>query len=484
MIALLLAASLLTPQQVLAQSRVAFGSFAPGAYKVEEQQHIADGSTVAFERMWQGRDYVVTRHDGAFTSAYGSAEGTAWIQNANGIVTTRRGRSGFEDPYATAVAEPETSSTMHMIDAPAGEVAIEIDPRPGSTERLYYDATTYLLQRNEFDDADGKRAFTYSAYKKFFGRMVATHVAFTGAEAQDTWTSDVVSYDQIPASDARFAVPASRVVFDAGSQAVAVPADFTESGIIVRITIDGRGLDFILDSGASGIVIDDRDAHELGLNVTEQHSLYAFGHTTVGQAMVDDFAVGALHAHNVAVSVTPLEMPGGIGRKIVGLLGADFFASGRVTIDFGKKTVTLSSPDAPLAIDGWSRVPIEVTSLVPLAPVTFSGTAGKFIVDTGAFRTILYQHYFDKFPKPPGQDSNVAGNMMGVAGNPHAFKNYTFSTMEIGDLAFSGVDVSVIQGGSSIESNTFDGLLGRTFLENFAVIFDYADHALYLKSEL
>ena len=51
-------------------------------------------------------------------------------------------------------------------------------------------------------------------------------------------------------------------------------------------------------------------------------------------------------------------------------------------------------------------------------------------------------------------------------------------------MAFADIIVQVMDGGNAVEDVGADGLLGRTFLDNFSLIFDYADQTLYIKSEL
>ena len=76
-------------------------------------------------------------------------------------------------------------------------------------------------------------------------------------------------------SDAEVAVPGTLrevVVFPTGVNIVRLPARIERGRILVRVTINGRGLDFPLDSGASGIVIDRDVARSLGLELLGRRS--------------------------------------------------------------------------------------------------------------------------------------------------------------------------------------------------------------------
>jgi hypothetical protein len=240
-------------------------------------------------------------------------------------------------------------------------------------------------------------------------------------------------------------------------------------------------LDFLLDSGASESVIDAGVARELGLAVTEQGSYDFLGKITRGETMIDDLALGPIHARHFALDAIPLAL-GTEDRKIVGLLGGDFFASARIAVDFGKKTVTMLGPSVTLPADGWTQLPIQVTDFVPVTKAKLNGVDGTFIVDLGSFDSILFGHYFANFK--PNTRGDVQGQVSGISGVDHDYRSYTFSRIDIGDLAFAGMHVSVIDGGRDVDTVECDGLLGRTFWGDFAMIFDYAGETLYLKPEL
>jgi predicted aspartyl protease len=478
----LLLAALLTPVQVLAKARAAAGMQAAGTYHIEERETYAD-ATVTFDRIVQGRNYIETMHDGQFTTAEGYVDGIVWTQNANGIVLVRNRAPVTRDPYLMALSIPSANpSTLQAGNDASGDVVLDITPRAGVTERRVYDPSTFLVRSVTYDNPNRKGTYVYSAYKRFFGAMIPSHVEYTSPYPQNNWTADVVSYVQVPDSSVHFAVPASRPVFDVGANAtLPLPVDFTRQGIVVRVTVAGRGLDFLLDSGASESVIDEAVANELGLTVTEQRAYDFLGKVTRGKTMIDDLALGPIHAHHFALDTIPLSINTG-DQKIVGLLGGDFFASARIAVDFGKKTVTMLGPSTALPTDGWTQLPIQVTDFVPVTKAKLNGVDGTFIVDLGSFDNILFTHYFANFT--PNTRGDVQGKVIGVSGVTHDYRSYTFSRIDIGDLAFADMRASVIDGGRDVDTVNIDGLIGRTFWGDFAMIFDYANQTLYVKPEL
>jgi len=127
-----------------------------------------------------------------------------------------------------------------------------------------------------------------------------------------------------------------------GGAPVTIPATFTPDGIIVRVTVDGRGLDFLLDTGSSINSIDPGVAHDLQLVASGKHAVINGRQIDASQTTVAEMHVGPLTLKDVPTTVLPWNNDTE-GARIVGILGCDFIAGSVVGIDFGKATVTLSA---------------------------------------------------------------------------------------------------------------------------------------------
>ncbi len=108
----------------------------------------------------------------------------------------------------------------------------------------------------------------------------------------------------------------------------------------MRITIGGRGLDFVLDTGASGITLDNGVARQLGLPAYGTHSAITAQRYTTARTIVPEMHVGQLTMKNVAVQLVPDGQTKTFGVKSVGLLGFDFLAELGVTVDYEHERVT------------------------------------------------------------------------------------------------------------------------------------------------
>jgi hypothetical protein len=481
MIALLAAAAFaatLTPAEVLSRASAAVGSSPSGNYRIVTRYVFADGDGSS-EELIAGSDYEVTYHEGPVSTAEGLLHGKTWTQNANGLVVVGDNTTASDSSDDVHSAQ-DSFGTPSVVQQDSTGIVLEFHSKRGLTERRYYDPVSFLLQRIDVTGSTGTQSLMFGDYRRVFGKMEPFHEEFRSFYQEDGWTSDVTSFTQ-PAAAPQLAIPQSRSVFDLGTRtAVDIPANFTLDRVIVRVNVAGRGLDFELDSGSSITILDADVARQLGLSTYNRRVSYDLVKVSTAQAMIGDFGIGDVHATNFVVDTVPFnELVG--QQRVVGLLGADFFASSRIAIDFGKRTIEMLAPSNPLPGAGWTKLPIDVSQLVPLTDATLDGVKGSFVVDLGAFQTILFPHYVSRF-KLHG-DRRLRGLMSGVSGTPLKYTAYTVPRMDLGDLSYADIPVDAMDSGDP-DFDFGDGLLGYNFWQNFAMLFDYADRTLYIKPEV
>ena len=475
--------SALTPEQVFAKARAARGHLTPGSYH-SGYEETRGSSTTQIDVFEDGRSYVETQREGQYVWSSGSYGGTDWEQDENGVVTLQSGFDDTANPFMVALSRPPgESSAMHVLGITASQpacVVVQVTPQEGLTQQRYYDAKTFLLRRVVTTDYQNQPwTYTYDNYHTQYGLTFAQTVTYSDAHPENMAVTRSTLFERVPSSAVHAAIPETRPLFPLSSDTpVTVPAEFTPDGIIVRATIAGRGLDLQLDSGASNIVLNADIARQLGLTVSDVHKGSFSGDYTIGRSIAPDFSLGTLHAKNVVIDTIPFTRMVG-DRKVVGLLGGDFFASQRVSVDFKKDTLGIAPSSKTLPSGTWSAIPIEVDDLVPRAHAKFNAVDGAFIVDLGADETILYPHFFRQFK--PSRQGDVMGEMEGVAGQDVDYRQYTFSRFDFGDLAFADATADVTSG-TKFEEIDYDGLLGRNILENFNLVFDYPSGKLYVQS--
>jgi predicted aspartyl protease len=476
----------LTAAQILAKSATAHGKLEPGAYAVLSHAH-GGGADYTYVSHINGDDATTVESGGSFVSSYGRFQGQSWSQDENGTVILESGFVENGDPNAVAMKNPGDPDSrvkaLGITKEPKREYVIEVNPPGGEDEYRYYDAQTMLLDRLiTFESDRHEHVTTYDDYRTAFGQTSAYHWHYDDGRTNnvtDTWVSSFVR-DANPAPLA-IPTPNPRYTLPVGT-AVTLPARFTSSGIIVRATIAGRGLDFKLDTGASSITIDPGVAHDLQLQTFGTFTGTIGGELDESETKIADMQIGPLSLKDVAASVIPLSENTDDSR-IVGLLGCDFIAGSVVGIDFGQKTVTLypSAGFNPFAVGATVRRSIDVDDCLPRIAGSVESVPGSFLIDTGAFTTVLYKNYIRKLPQSHiGGDADIRG-IMAVGGAVHT-QEVMVSDLVLGPVQFKSAEVTEPLT-STFDIRDYDGIFGRNALSPFAIYLDYTNRVVYFKLE-
>jgi hypothetical protein len=472
--------------QLFERSRRSAGAVEPGAFHIVTRTTSKKGDVWTTETFRDGSDYRTTVRQGRFVTAYGSYGGRHWQQDANGLVLPTSSLYQEVDPFAVSIRQSESATSgvkMLGVTADASpSFVVEVTPSSGLVERRYYDARTYLLTRLEITDYDGhKRVWKFGDYRTASGSTFAHAIDCERDGEGVASETRVLTFAPVSPRTLDLAIPSSRALFDPGNRdAVRIPARFTDNGIIVNVSIGGRGLDFMLDSGSSDLVIDPEIASQLGMSSSGAVLVSFAGDFTMANASAPEFSIAGLTAKGVTFSTVRFQeqLP---AQRIVGLLGTDFIASGALEVNFQNETLTMyRRVPGDLAATGWSALPLRLDFGGPLVKAAYSGVSGYFVADLGADYSTLFPHYFAKFPNLVPRGAPDDGEMVTLGGRPFGVKHITMRDLVIGDWIFGGVQV-VVPSAVYAQERDYDGLIGRDALSNFNLIFDYANSRLWFK---
>lgn len=475
--------------QLLERTDRAAGKYAPGTYHLVTRSVPLRGDVSTSETYSSGDDYRTTVRQAGFTWSNGNSHGHEWHEDANGVVLPSTNFEEENDPFTAALKHAEQpASGVTVLGVTSGSspaFVVDLKPSRGLRERRYYDAQTYLLTREEIIDYGGHtRTLEYLDYRPAFGRMLAHVVDEKNEDGVVTLRTSVEVMERIATGSVDFSIPASKALFDLGGRdAVNIPAHFTDGGIIVPVSIAGRGLDFLLDSGDSDLLIDPGVARELGMKLAGAVRMSFAGDFIVANVRAADLSVGELSATNVAFSTAKLSqwMREHPEYRVVGLLGGDLLASGALKVDFEKKTLTLfRTVPSDLTAQGWSAIPIRLDYGTPLISAAFSGRPGNFVADLGAVYSTLYPHYFDRFQINVPRGTPDQGELVTLGNRPFGIRHFTMNRLALGDWIFGDVQV-VVPTVDYAQERDIDGLIGRDTLSTFNLIFDYKDGQLWFK---
>jgi predicted aspartyl protease len=466
---------------IRAKVRAASGDL-PSAYRETDETTTSSGTTTVEHDYRLGKDARFTFDTGRFHTERGFYQTVAWHMNDNGQVVV-------DQPDPGAATPERTTTTVTAIRTPVDGYLIATLNARGYGVKEYVDGKAWQYVRRDRVGASGTIVATYDDVRPDHGRTFAHHVHVENEIARTNSDTRIVEYAPGAVDPSEVAMPKPRralVTFPAGVSRAELPARFGPSHVYVRVNIGGRGLDFVLDSGASGITIDSGVAHELGLPEFDKHSAVTAGRYETARTIVPEMRVGDLVMRDVAVQEVPQGWNTADGVKEVGLLGFDFLAELGVTIDYEHQRVTVVPSAQYVPPSDPHTIPIDVRlgTGQPLASVALNGALGeRWILDTGGAGTFLIFDYFARRHPEALHDAGAGGvqrafQIHGIGGDVPA-QPYQIESLKLGNVNFADFVGFLVKPGASYAQNA-DGLVGTEFLKLFTLGFDYANSRVYL----
>jgi hypothetical protein len=480
-----------TLDQVLDRFHAAEGTFDAKSY-TEDWEFDQFGLSGTEHDAHAGADWRETTQIGPFHYEEGKYNGQLWSQNANGLTTLE---TGFHDRDAQNAERLLENQKMLKERKLLGEIPgavphyVVYTKSNGHPIWVFLNEATGYADRLEEGLSAGRLTVVFDDYRTVSGFAQPHHIALSLVAGSHTEHGDyrlikfngtaVVKNDEL-------AIPENRRRIDefpTGSESVELPARFIDSAVIVRLNVGGRGLDFQLDSGSSGIVFDRGVAQSLGLKGYGERVNTTAGTYVESQVIVPEIAIGSIKLHDVAVYSLPFNYQLREDLKVVGLLGFDFIDDAVIKVDYWNKKVTAIQParfDAD--IPGAKAIPVSLDDRVPVVEAQIGDTMGEhFIVDTGSWTTLIFSDFAKAHPddvKDQGMGSVVKSRFPyifaeGVGGDlslePVQLKTFIFAAVDFHEQV-----VYRTVGAAAFEGDDHDGLIGYKFLRLFDVYFDYA----------
>jgi len=303
----------------------------------------------------------------------------------------------------------------------------------------------------------------------------------------------------VAACIAAVAIPStSRAAMAGALQYEALPLiRSAQNHLLVRAEVNGKPALFAVDTGApvSAIALN-RRAH-FGLSpVTAKSAIPArlsINGAFNSVAIARNLRLGALNLVDEPVVLVDL---GSLRRskrdEIDGILGADILFPTKAMIDCQRDILILKiNPSVPGNIPGFDmtgfrRIPMHVSDGFNLyVDGSVNGQKANFMVDTGAFTTLLHSRFVRRM-KIPLRDTPFSSSAVNL--KQRGVQVATISRMSIGSMKLERKDVGVINleglihGGLLDASPPVAGLLGSEILRRHHGIIDFGTKNLYLRN--
>ena len=507
MIHALLLAAALSPAALFAQERAAVGSAWDGIVQITERGTYTAAGTpgvpyVSYVDTRNGFSKFALGQDGGTQQGYDAAG--SW-QAADGLVQPVEDAATIASSLTAAYVarngwwnpgtDPATFSYTGHRTVDAGEFdVVRVVPKGGDAVDVWLDVRTHLIAELVERNASNVTTTTYlSDYRTVDGvKYPYSTVVSTGEKKNDQslHVTGVTFAGSLAASD--FARPQNkRTGSIAGGTSTTIPFDMDNADkghIIVLVRVNGsRPLHVIFDTGGSNVVSTDV-AREIGLKGT--------GSTTAGGAGEAQITVQTLSGATLQLgNATLTNQPFGIfplPRSLVhmtsryrvdGVIGYEVLKNFVVSIDYVKKTLTLTDPPAFDAANAGTAIRFA-SATVPVIPAIYDGVPGQFMFDTGnAFYNTVSQTFLDAHglaPAAPGTVLVQSSGNLGGALRPWLTraKQVQIGPYRVDRPIFAVTNTSK----GALAGTAFAGNLSQSIISRFDIALDYAHGTIYMKS--
>ncbi len=425
--------------------------------------------------------------------AKGRSAGRLWSMNANGQVCFGGGlhRSDEVDAASIRTRTHPGVALLGRVATPVDAYVVRVQPPNGRLEYRFYDAKTFLLDRIEEIRHARRLTVSFSDYRTTKGLTEPWRVRVSDGFATNDEDRVLVSLElgiRIPASE--LSVPTRGVPLISVTGAPArVSANMSGDDVVVPVAIAGHTVDFILDSGASGIVMDNALAQAFGIKEYGRITDETAGTYVESNVVIPQMSVGGLTLNNVHARSLPFAQWSDDGKPIGGLLGYDFIADVVWHVDYEHRTLDAMAPSSFVPPANARAFPVTFDDFVPTFGITIDGVAAPaFILDTGAYRSAMFSRYAQmhatRFPdRGLGEAMTAAfpfvNDFTGVGGSVD-YRPLELGPVVVGTWSFPTWLFDVTQNASAFEFEDYDGLIGQDFLRNFDVYLDYPSARIYL----
>ena len=449
---------------------------------LEDWRLFQDGTVGSFRVNRLGRDIREITTLGPLTYQRGIRGAVHWEQNRNGVVYTYPGVHEQRDAATERAfrdANDERDVRLVGESVALNSYVVEVSAAAGRHEWIFIDKRTGYVSRREYVERRRRYATSYDDYRLVEGVPEPSRtrtIDSLGNEREQILVTR--SLDTTPDLRDVDIPPARRVVeFPEKQQAVRLPVRFVNGLAIVRVIVGRTGYDFLLDSGAAGIVVDPSVVQQQGLERYGQRVGATLGTFPESTTIVPQMTIGGLRMRNVVSRVVAVPFRIDDRTHVVGLLGFDFFADTVVHIDQQRNFAEALAPERFRPPADTATVNVGLDDKTPAVTARAGTATGRIVLDTGANRTVFETAFAERGDFSPDR---VAGTThvrgMGGYANAEATRVPTF---EVGGIWLREATADVSN--ADLGTEDVDGIVGTDLLRSYELWFDYRVNAVYLR---
>ncbi len=282
-----------------------------------------------------------------------------------------------------------------------------------------------------------------------------------------------------------------------GQRRVRFPIEVTNNLVIIPVVLNGQlPLKFILDTGVRTTILTEKSFSDILKLTYGRHLLVAGpgGEKIVEAYITNDVTLDmpGVHGDGHAMLVLEkdyLELRNYLGTDVQGVLGYEVFSRFVVEVDYEKKFLTLSLPDAFKPRTSFQMLPMTIEDTKPYVHVPVEMSNGntvdaKLMIDTGASHgLVLDPASNEKITIPEKHVPSLIGRGIGglITGQIGRIKSVKLGKYKIPDIVANFPDANSYMDTLKTTDVFRNGVIGGELLSRFTVIYNFAGEALYLR---
>jgi hypothetical protein len=490
---------------ILSNHEKALGARTPGLSDtaIEDWAYTDSGASGTEHLERSGDNYHSKITAGPLVEEYGQNNGRRWHRDYNGFVSATTNiddTTFFADRVDEDAADPKNDASVAGETQGANPAFVVEVKLSGSShpEWIFYDAGTFLITKVEKVIRGRHRITTiFSDFRTTAGLTMPWHV-------HDIWDPQQFDDDYVrtalqigvPVDSSQFAQPKDSSQLQTYSvMGFRIPATLYDDGtIIVRMRVNGRGLDMMLDTLTGENILDENVAHQLGLPSYGHVDHLPDGTQVPFYTTIPTATVGPATYKNLVIDAMPFGFQWGTHTQVVGVLGYDFLANNVFEIQYvngGSVTVLPESTfDSSDPVPGGIAYPIELDDGTPFMTLQIGDAVSN---DVALALEFDHSVFFGSFVEAHGDQ--FVGNKNGKqeqADLPFANDQSFGHALEVWHASVSHVSFGAVnfQQPSIIATNypmqfsderPIDAAFGFDFLRWFDVYIDYPHGRIIVK---
>jgi predicted aspartyl protease len=244
-----------------------------------------------------------------------------------------------------------------------------------------------------------------------------------------------------------------------------VPFDLYRNYLIVARGSAGplKGLNFLLDTGASPSLIDRRLAQKLHLQDRPAGLAVLDGRVKAASTVLPTLTFGPIERNNLPVLVEDLSfLEEALQRPIDAVIGLDVLGQSSFTVEYASCQIRFGPP-APMP----NSIPLRMEDGLPFVDAELNGAPAHLLVDTGASSLILFE------TRLPGLVSGLKASAIQRSTNllgDFDRRQVSLDRLKLGGLELAQQPASMVRDGAGLD---FDGLVSPAALGMRSVAIDH-----------